>query len=81
MRLFFALASYNAGQNRIRSLRRETARRGLDPNVWFQNVELSVARDIGRETVQYVQNVYKFYFVYRRIEVERARRQERDPHR
>lgn len=75
--VFFALASYNAGQTRIRALRRETARRGLDPNVWLHNVELAVARDIGRETVQYVHNVYRFHLVYRRIEAERARRGER----
>jgi membrane-bound lytic murein transglycosylase MltF len=46
------LASYNAGPGRIRQLRRETARRGLDPNVWFGNVERVVSERVGRETVQ-----------------------------
>ena len=32
-------ASYNAGPGRVRQLRRETRERGLDPNVWFGNVE------------------------------------------
>jgi membrane-bound lytic murein transglycosylase MltF len=32
-------ASYNAGPGRVRQLRREAERRGLDPNVWFGNVE------------------------------------------
>ena len=36
--IFLALASYNAGQTRIRRLRRETAQKGLDPNVWLHNV-------------------------------------------
>ena len=36
---FFTLASYNAGPSRIRQLRREAARRDLDPNVWFGQVE------------------------------------------
>ena len=44
-------ASYNAGPNRIRTLREETAKRGLNPNIWFNNVERVVAEQIGRETV------------------------------
>jgi membrane-bound lytic murein transglycosylase MltF len=64
------LASYNAGPGRMRQLRRETARRGLDPNVWFGNVERIVSERIGRETVQYVSNIYKYYVAYRLI-VER----------
>jgi membrane-bound lytic murein transglycosylase MltF len=75
--IFLALASYNAGQTRIRRLRRETARNGLDPNVWLNNVELAVAREIGRETVQYVRNIYKYYLAYRRVEAKRAERSSR----
>ena len=74
--VLLALASYNAGQTRIRRLRRETADAGLDPNVWFDNVEMAVAREIGRETVQYVSNVYKYYLAFRRVEANRARRAE-----
>jgi len=58
------LASYNAGPGRIRQLHKETARRGLDPNVWFGNVELVVSEKIGRETVTYVSNIYKYYVAY-----------------
>jgi len=58
------LASYNAGPGRIRQLRRETEKRGLDPNVWFGNVEVVAAREIGSETVQYVSNIYKYYVAY-----------------
>ncbi len=76
-RIFFALASYNAGQTRIRRLRRETAANGLDPNVWVNNVELAVAREIGRETVQYVRNIYKYYLAYQRVEAKRAQRSSR----
>ena len=54
----FAFASYNAGAGRISSLRKEAAKRGLDPNVWFQNVECNVAAEkIGQETVTYVSNI------------------------
>jgi membrane-bound lytic murein transglycosylase MltF len=59
------LASYNAGPGRIRQLRRETEKRGLNPNVWFGNVERVVSERVGRETVQYVSNIYKYYVAYR----------------
>ncbi len=72
--IFLALASYNAGQTRIRRLRRETSEKGLDPNVWFHNVEYAVAREIGRETVQYVRNIYKYYLTFRRVDAKRAQR-------
>ncbi len=58
-------ASYNAGPNKIASLRKEAAEAGLDPNVWFGNVEHIVARRIGRETVQYVSNISKYYIAYK----------------
>ncbi len=61
------LASYNAGPNRVRQLRREAEKRGLDPNVWFGNVERIASERIGRETVQYVGNIYKYYVAYRLI--------------
>lgn len=68
----FAFASYNAGAGRISSLRREAAKRGLDPNVWFQNVEYVVAEKIGQETITYVSNIYKYYIAYRLIMESRA---------
>jgi membrane-bound lytic murein transglycosylase MltF len=61
----FALASYNAGPARIQRLRRQAAAEGYDPNVWIDNVELIAARKIGRETVTYVRNVFKYYVAYR----------------
>jgi membrane-bound lytic murein transglycosylase MltF len=62
------LASYNAGPGRLRQLRAETARRGLNPNVWFGNVERVVSERVGRETVQYVSNIYKYYVAYRLVQ-------------
>ena len=59
------LASYNAGPARIRQLRKEAAQRGLNPNVWFGNVERVASERIGRETVTYVSNIYKYYVAYR----------------
>ncbi len=64
-------ASYNAGPNRIVHLRKEATDMGLDPNIWFGNVELLVAKDIGQETVTYVGNIYKYYVAYK-LAVEQA---------
>lgn len=64
-----AIAAYNAGPARIVELRKKAAAAGLDPNVWFDNVELIAAREIGRETVQYVSNIYKYYTSYRGLYV------------
>jgi membrane-bound lytic murein transglycosylase MltF len=61
----FAFASYNAGPGRLRALRAEAKRRGLDPNVWFNNVERVASERIGRETVTYVSNIYKYYIAYK----------------
>jgi membrane-bound lytic murein transglycosylase MltF len=71
----FAFASYNAGPARIRGLRQKAAARGLDPNRWFNNVEVIAAESIGRETVQYVSNIYKYYLAYQMIEEERVERE------
>jgi len=72
----FAFASYNAGPGRVRQLREEAAKRGLDPNVWFQNVEYVAAEKIGQETVTYVSNIYKYYIAYRLVLESRASTQE-----
>jgi membrane-bound lytic murein transglycosylase MltF len=61
----FAFAAYNAGPGRVKDLRQEAQRTGLDPNVWFNNVERIASKRIGRETVTYVSNIYKYYVAYR----------------
>jgi membrane-bound lytic murein transglycosylase MltF len=63
----FTFAAYNAGAGRIAGLRKEAAQRGLDPNVWFGNVERIASERIGRESVTYVSNIYKYYLAYRLI--------------
>jgi membrane-bound lytic murein transglycosylase MltF len=71
----FAFAAYNCGPGRVRQLRREAAKRGLDPNVWFGNVEQIASERIGRETVTYVSNIYKYYVAYKLMTEENARRE------
>lgn len=70
----FTFAAYNAGPSRIRQLRREAEARGLNPNIWFGNVERIASERIGRETVTYVSNIYKYYLSYRLITDEIQRR-------
>ena len=70
----FTFASYNAGPGRIRQLRQEAEQRGLNPNVWFGNVEQIASERIGRETVTYVANIYKYYVAYRLVLEESERR-------
>jgi membrane-bound lytic murein transglycosylase MltF len=72
----FAFASYNAGPSRIRQLRSEAPKRGLDPNVWFNNVERLAAEKLGRETVTYVSNIYKYYVAYTLVQGEYLERLE-----
>jgi membrane-bound lytic murein transglycosylase MltF len=74
-RQLFAFASYNAGPGRVARLRKEAEEQGLDPNRWFNNVELIAAKRIGRETVQYVANIYKYYLAYQLV-LRQGERQE-----
>jgi membrane-bound lytic murein transglycosylase MltF len=72
----FAFAACNAGADRIAELRKDASKRGVDPNVWFRNVEYLAAEKIGAETVNYVANIYKYYIAYRLImEAKSAKRQ------
>jgi membrane-bound lytic murein transglycosylase MltF len=70
----FTFACYNAGPGRVRQLRRLAEKRGLNPNIWFGNVEQIAAERIGRETVTYVSNIFKYYVAYRLVVEETERR-------
>jgi membrane-bound lytic murein transglycosylase MltF len=72
----FAFAAYNCGPGRVRQLRREASARGLDANVWFDNVERIAAEKIGRETVTYVSNIYKYYVSYLLVQGEYIQRRD-----
>ena len=74
-RTLLALAAYNAGPSRMINLRNEAKRLGYDPNVWFDNVEVIAAKRIGRETVQYVANIYKYYLAYRLVSEQKLERE------
>ena len=60
----------------MRQLQREATARGLDPEVWFNNVERIASERIGRETVTYVSNIYKYYVTYLLIQGEYLQRRQ-----
>ena len=66
-KVLFAFAAYNAGPSRVQQLRVEAEKRGLNPNIWFDNVERIAAERIGSETVQYVSNIYKYSVAYKLV--------------
>jgi membrane-bound lytic murein transglycosylase MltF len=74
-KMLFAFASYNAGPARINKLRKKAGAMGLNPNVWLYNVEIVAAKSIGRETVQYVSNIYKYYISYQMVLMQAEKKQ------
>jgi membrane-bound lytic murein transglycosylase MltF len=67
-RTLIAFACYNAGPGTISRMRKEAARRGLDEDQWFNNVELVTAEKVGVETTTYVRNIFKYYVGYKLTE-------------
>lgn len=67
----FTFAAYNAGPGNVSRARKRAKALGLDPNVWFDNVEIAAGKVISREPITYVRNIYKYYVAYKLIEVQR----------
>jgi membrane-bound lytic murein transglycosylase MltF len=66
----FTFAAYNAGPGNIRKARERAVSMGLDPNVWFGQVEVAAGRTISREPVVYVRNILKYYTSYKIFEAQ-----------
>jgi membrane-bound lytic murein transglycosylase MltF len=78
-RFDLSLAAYNMGPARVIELRRKTREMGLDPDVWFDNVEVAARRDVGREPVRYVANVNKYYVAYKLMQARLRELEARRP--
>jgi membrane-bound lytic murein transglycosylase MltF len=63
-RMAFSWAAYNAGPAKVRRMRNLAKQMGLNPNVWHANVEVAAGKIVGRETVEYVSNIFKYYIAY-----------------
>jgi membrane-bound lytic murein transglycosylase MltF len=77
-RTLLSLAAYNAGPGGVQRAQEMAVEMGLDPNVWFENVEVAIQQAVSREPTVYVRNIFKYYVSYRlladlRGEVERVR--------
>jgi membrane-bound lytic murein transglycosylase MltF len=73
-RTLLAFAAYNAGPGNLGKMRRMAEKSGLDPNVWYGNVELAAAKVTGQETVRYVSSIYKYYVAYKLVEEREGER-------
>ena len=78
-RTLMAFVGYNVGPKNLEIIRDAAVKAGLDPNVWFQNVELAAAQTMGRKTVEYVSNIYKYYTAYRITVGDPALREQQPP--
>lgn len=74
-KILFSFAAYNAGPSRVLKLQKEAEKRGLNPYVWFNNVEIIAGLRIGEETVTYISNIYKYYVAYTLLEEQRVQQQ------
>ena len=74
--VLLSFGAYNAGPGNIHRARRRAVKMGLDPNKWFDNVEIAAGRVISRQPVDYVRNIYKYYVAYQYMENLKAQRKE-----
>ena len=72
-RTLFTFASYKSGANNVESMRKEAATRGLDPNVWFNNVEQLMAERYGMLSTAYVRSILKCKLAYQLIAESEAK--------
>ncbi|MCG7495295.1 lytic transglycosylase F [Vibrio sp. Of7-15] len=77
-RMYFALAAYNAGPAKIRKMRRLAKEYGYDDKIWFNNVEMMARKYISREPVNYVNNISRYYVIYKQISQLHQMRKERN---
>src|SRR5215471_908593 len=78
-RALFAFAAYNTGPANLAQMRTAARARGLDPDQWFNHVEVVAAAQIGIEPTTYVRNIYKYYVAYKLMQdAQAAQRQARE---
>lgn len=65
--VLFTFGAYNAGPGNVNKARKLAAEMGLNPNVWFDNVEIAIGKAVSREPVVYVRNIYKYYVAFKLV--------------
>lgn len=59
--------------------RKEAVKRGLDPDKWFNNVEIVTAEKVGIEPTTYVRNIFKYYTAYKlMLDLEETQKKARE---
>jgi membrane-bound lytic murein transglycosylase MltF len=66
-RTLFIFASHKSGADNLARMRTEATKRGLDPNQWFNNVELPTAENYGMSSTAYVRDILKYRVAYNLI--------------
>ncbi|MCD9498348.1 lytic transglycosylase F [Photobacterium carnosum] len=66
-KIYLSLAAYNAGPGNINKMRRYAKEQGYNPNIWFNNVELITRKHIGLQPIVYVNNINRYFIVYKQI--------------
>lgn len=64
-RIKFILAAYNGGSGKLATARKSALNKGLNPNLWEDNVELMMR---SRKVGNYVKSVYSKYLYYKYLE-------------
>ncbi len=60
-------------------MRKEAIKRNLDPDKWFNNVEIVTAEKVGIETTTYVRNIFKYYTAYKlMLDLEETQKKARE---
>ena len=60
-----SFAAYNAGPGGVQRAQAKAREMGLDPNVWFENVEIAITKAVSREPAIYVRNIFKYFVAHR----------------
>jgi len=68
----FSWAAYNAGPRKLRRARARARELGVNPNVWFGNVEIATGEMVGREPVRYVASIYIYYTAYKLLRARQS---------
>jgi membrane-bound lytic murein transglycosylase MltF len=73
-KVLMTFAAYNAGPGNLNKFRRLAEKSNLNPDIWFDNVEIAASRIVGTETMQYVSNIYKYYIAYELVKEREAQK-------
>ncbi len=63
-RNLMAIAAYASGPEQVIAARKRAALAGYNPDIWLNHVETTMLPKNGKDTAQYVRNIYKYFKAY-----------------